>query len=190
MRVLTDADGTFLDLNGLFSRWLREEHDIIFWPWDITCHSYRHKNCSFKTDDSAIRANPHFADGGLHDAFLEFMRNPNVYEEVVPIPGSIEVLSKVDDLTVLTAMMSTAPECYTSKMDLIYSLLPHAKVWTCPSYEKHHLRGDIMIEDRADIARSFRSMGTPCYVIKQAWNELAPGESAVQWNELDGIINV
>lgn len=184
MRVLSDADGTFLDLNGRFCEWLLEEFGIRFSPSQITCHSYKHKDCPLKSDDSAIRAHPRFAAGGLADAFLEFMQDPHVYDRVEPIPGSIELLSQVDDLTVLTAMMSKAPQHYGNKMDRISQLLPHARTWTCPSAEKQWLRGDIMIEDRFDIARSFRLSGTRAIVIRQPWNEAPADEETHTWERL------
>lgn len=184
-RVASDADGTFLNLKGRFCEWLKEDYDIDFKYKNITYHSYG-KNCP-PIDDEAIRSHKKFRDGGAQAAFLEFMQNPRVYDRVKPIDGSIEFLSKVKNLSVITAMMYNARDHYASKMECIEKYLPKAKIWTSDSSQKHFLKCDIIFEDRLDICKAFEAVGTKYFLIKQPWNEYYNDPRTFTWNEINKI---
>ena len=179
LTIFVDQDNTLADLNSAIEERLSKwgyTYDHSRGTWDIT--EWIHGLSKAKAKEVVNRI---FTDDGI-------------WEGLQPIPGALSTVKKLHrmghKIYVVTAPWFSHPTCMWEKtqwvrkhmrwLDLTRIILAH---------DKHLLRGDLIIDDKAEHVQDFVGRGI---LISYPYNqdaELGPGkERAKTWIEIEKIV--
>ncbi len=167
LRLLVDVDGVVLDLMGGFSRYLFMGGDDPMKGVPAAARPF---------DRSEVTRHKLGRCPGLEGhwpAFVEFMRSEDPYRWTLPHRDAIDSLGRIaerHEVVFTTATMSQAPTSYASKFERLRDLGMPYEVCSIPSELKRHFRGDIGIDDRADICLGYVAAGTPSICFVRPWS--------------------
>ncbi len=175
MRVLIDVDGVVADLMCGFSYFIWDRFGFDFRPSEMT---------HFHFDESPAHLELHRAID-LNKQLAAFMSNPNCYDYVPTIDGAVtginRLLGRGHELGFVSATLKEAPESYGSKLHWLAARFPDVPMISCPSDNKHWVRGDFAIDDRYDTCKRWQDVGVRSLLFGQSWNQAPPGTPSFDW---------
>lgn len=194
---LSDVDGCVADLVGGMRKWVYDKFGFDFDPSEVIYHNQMGRSPGLlDLNEELSRWFPGDSAGdnrGFGGAFTCFMRDPNVYMRWIdPIPGSADAIAELRqkyNVVFVTALMKSARDHFRSKMEWLERWFPEIPIITCPSGEKHLVRGAFAVDDRYDTCLRWSTAGTPAFLFKQSWNEVPPG-AAIDRHDWASISNV
>ena len=191
-KVLLDIDGPCAAMIPAFLDWFHDRfmHRGMYVAIDdIKYHNDMGRSPLLTDIDTRLRMGGNYPlpgpDGGFGGAYLEFMRQPDVYSRFVkPVPGSqkaVEILRQRYDLLFVTALMRRANAHVPDKLDWIGKNFPGVPIATVPSEYKNWVTGTFAVDDRYDTCSRWEAAGVRTFMFKMPWNEAPACTPAYDW---------
>lgn len=193
IKFLCDVDGVVGDIVEPLVEWANKKFSLNVKREDIVYHNDMGRSPNLREVDEQLREyyptpGP---DGGWGGAFLEFMRQPDVYTRYVrPIKDAqraMKIISSRADCLFVTALMKRAYVHVPNKLEWISDNFAGIPISTMPSDLKQWIPGTFAVDDRYDTCMRWCSVGTQALMFKQPWSEAPAGVSGFDW---EGILNV
>lgn len=188
--LLCDVDGVVADLVGGLRKWINHQHDLDFEPTNIIYHHGMGRGSAMENIDETLR---YWYPEGFGGAFTCFMRDPDVYMRWVdPVPGAVDAIAgirKTHKVVFVTALMKSARDHFRSKMEWIERWFPGLPIITCPTEEKHMVKGTYAVDDRYETCSRWLASGNveKVFLFDQSWNEIPDDASewaGVTWEDI------
>lgn len=187
-RFLCDVDGPAAAMQEAFVDWANKKFSLNVQLDDIVYHNDMGRSPALRAVDEWLRRE-HYPidgpDGGWGGAFIEFMRQPDVYTRFIGTTvGAKESLATIReryDVAFVTSLMKRANVHVPNKLDWVGQNFPGIPIMTVPSEVKHWVPGAFATDDRYDTCERWRSSGTTALLFGYPWNEAPPEALRFDW---------
>lgn len=196
-KFLSDADGCVAPMVPALVDWANVKFGFKIEVADIVFHSNMGRSPALRDIDRYLRR-PEFypeegSDGGFGGAFLEFMRQPDVYTRYMqPEANSQLVIASIAercDTAFVTALMKKALVHVPDKLKWLGQHYPDMTVITCPGAKKHWIPATFIVEDRYDTCTDWAGVGAMAFLFRQPWNEAPAGTRSYDWLQIGQAIH-
>lgn len=166
MRLLVDMDGVVVDYLSAALGCINEVCNTTYTPKDVQSYDLRK-----------------LLPDKIKDDFQYLLSNWIRFDELDPIPGSIETLEKLREAGHEIVLVSAAErDSHTEKLTWVGQNLPwltdHDVIFT---HQKSLIRGDVLLDDHPRHLMQFHATGGTAVCFDQPYNQSYRGIRAEGW---------